>query len=49
MYYISTVEFKEKKCFVNVISTYLHEDYLDYKEEIFDMLRNMEYVGEIEL
>lgn len=49
MYYISTVEFKEKNCFVNVISTYLHEDYLDYKEEIFDMLRNMEYVGEIEL
>ena len=44
MYYISVVEFKDKDCFVNVISTYLHEDYLDYKNELLQILDNMQYI-----
>lgn len=46
MYYISTIEFKDTNCFVNVISTYLHDDYLDYKDELLNIFDEMEYVGE---
>lgn len=49
MYYISTVEFKNSNCFVNVISTYLHDDYLDYKDELLLILKNMEYIENKEL
>lgn len=44
MYYISTIEFKNTNCFVNVISTYLYEDYLDYKEVLIKVLEDMEYI-----
>lgn len=44
MYYISTIEFKNTNCFVNVISIYLYEDYLDYKEELIKVLEDMEYI-----
>ena len=44
MYYISVIEFKNTNCFVNVISTYLHEDYLDYKNELLQILDNMQYI-----
>lgn len=44
MYYISTIEFKNTNCFVNVISTYLYDDYLDYKEELIKVLEDMEYI-----
>ena len=44
MYYISVIEFKNTNCFVNVISTYLHEDYLDYKDELLQIFDDMEYI-----
>ena len=44
MYYVSTIEFKNTNCFVNVISTYLYDDYLNYKEELITVLDDMKYI-----
>ena len=49
VYYISNVEFKDANCFVNTISTYLYDDYLEYKGEIIQILSDMEYDDEKEL
>lgn len=45
IYYISTIEFKDKECFVNTLSIYLYDENIDYKDEIKKILIDMEYVG----
>lgn len=47
IYYISTIEFKNTDVFVNTLAINLFEDDLDFQEEFKEILKDMEYIGNV--